>query len=547
MHPKTAVRWLIAVMIATLAFKIAISFLPVEFLLTKTIDEDAFYYFMLSQNIASGNGATFDRVNPTNGFQPLWTWMLVPLYWIFPAFSLQAVTLSLVVLMIFSVATSYFVFRIVEKYTNSSAGLVAGLFWLLNPFVFFIGLNGMETAMAGWFFGLLIFVYVNLRKGVFEMKDYFLIGITAALAIYSRFDAVLLFIVILFDMMVAQTGNIAEKFKPAFFTGIIVTLLILPWFVWNYVNFDTIRQVSSVAIPFQHHQWFLEEYGSYLSGAFVWREVSYASIAAGIAFMISGFGGLLPFGMVRYSYYFSSLSSILVWGGIGLIILLFIIKTGWKFKGFYAKIKSLNFLLVFSLLIFLYYPLYHWYLPMRYFYPLLIVISIYFGLLFYYLSWVALKKYHYRTIALGFLGVLVLLSFVQSGREFWSFGRSPWHKEFLDDASWIKANTPPDAVIGAFNAGILGYFSGRRVVNLDGVINNNAFEAMKGERLGEFMLEQNISYLSDHQHSVDIFSTFYGKEWGKEHLRLERQIPGTFHGDNPRVIYRVLQNATLKY
>ena len=70
---------------------------------------------------------------------------------------------------------------------------------------------------------------------------------------------------------------------------------------------------------------------------------------------------------------------------------------------------------------------------------------------------------------------------------------------------------------------------------------------MKGERLGEFMLEQNISYLSDHQHSVDIFSTFYGKEWGKEHLRLVRQIPGTFHGDNPRVIYRVLQNATLKY
>src|SRR3990167_5060221 len=92
MHPKTAVRWLIAVMIATLAFKIAISFLPVEFLLTKTIDEDAFYYFMLSQNIASGNGATFDRVNPTNGFQPLWTWMLVPLYWIFPAFSLQAIS-----------------------------------------------------------------------------------------------------------------------------------------------------------------------------------------------------------------------------------------------------------------------------------------------------------------------------------------------------------------------------------------------------------------------------------------------------------------------
>ena len=44
------------------------------------LTDDAFYYFKTAQNIAEGNGITFDGVNPTNGFHPLWMIICVPIF-----------------------------------------------------------------------------------------------------------------------------------------------------------------------------------------------------------------------------------------------------------------------------------------------------------------------------------------------------------------------------------------------------------------------------------------------------------------------------------
>jgi hypothetical protein len=34
--------------------------------------DDAYYYFKVAQNISEGKGSTFDGINPTNGYHPLW-------------------------------------------------------------------------------------------------------------------------------------------------------------------------------------------------------------------------------------------------------------------------------------------------------------------------------------------------------------------------------------------------------------------------------------------------------------------------------------------
>lgn len=43
-------------------------------------DEDAYYEFAVARNVAAGNGITAGHGEPTNGFQPLWTFALVPAY-----------------------------------------------------------------------------------------------------------------------------------------------------------------------------------------------------------------------------------------------------------------------------------------------------------------------------------------------------------------------------------------------------------------------------------------------------------------------------------
>ena len=42
--------------------------------------DDAFYYFKVAQNVAEGNGFTFDRLGADSGFHPLWLFICIPFF-----------------------------------------------------------------------------------------------------------------------------------------------------------------------------------------------------------------------------------------------------------------------------------------------------------------------------------------------------------------------------------------------------------------------------------------------------------------------------------
>jgi hypothetical protein len=62
---------------------------------------------------------------------------------------------------------------------------------------------------------------------------------------------------------------------------------------------------------------------------------------------------------------------------------------------------------------------------------------------------------------------------------------------------WLAENTPADARAGSFNAGIIGYFSERTVVNLDGVVNEGSYEALKSCAMTTYVREEQLDYLVD--------------------------------------------------
>jgi len=43
------------------------------------VHDDAFYYFGIACNWSRGQGSTFDGINPTNGYHPLWQLLLIPM------------------------------------------------------------------------------------------------------------------------------------------------------------------------------------------------------------------------------------------------------------------------------------------------------------------------------------------------------------------------------------------------------------------------------------------------------------------------------------
>ena len=45
--------------------------------------DDAFYYYQIARNFADGQFSTFDGINRTNGYHPVWMLLITPFYWVF--------------------------------------------------------------------------------------------------------------------------------------------------------------------------------------------------------------------------------------------------------------------------------------------------------------------------------------------------------------------------------------------------------------------------------------------------------------------------------
>jgi hypothetical protein len=68
-------------------------------------------------------------------------------------------------------------------------------------------------------------------------------------------------------------------------------------------------------------------------------------------------------------------------------------------------------------------------------------------------------------------------------------------------ALWIAENSSPDAVFASWNAGQLGFFSDRKFINLDGVINSVDYyeRVLRGSvPLAEYLVENNVDYVVDY-------------------------------------------------
>jgi hypothetical protein len=72
------------------------------------------------------------------------------------------------------------------------------------------------------------------------------------------------------------------------------------------------------------------------------------------------------------------------------------------------------------------------------------------------------------------------------------------HNRRLPVIAWIDAHVPADARIGAWNAGQIGYFSQRTVVNLDGLANDGEYlEVLEHGSLADYLRRERITYLVD--------------------------------------------------
>jgi hypothetical protein len=503
-RPGTVERLAVAFVVVVIVFVgIRTCFGP-EQTLAFLFYDDAYYYLGVARNLAAGAGSTFDGINPTNGYHPLWCWLLVPVFWITndPGLAVRAVA---ALWFAFAAAAPVVLWLALRARTGGTGAVIAAALFGLQPFLA-TGLarpNGLETplyalliAAALWTFERVLAASPPALAGVAGL------GAVLGLVTLARFDGGFLGVAVAALLAV----HVSRRWGPMTAAGRVgalvaaATLLAGPSLVWNVARFGHPVPVSGrvVGLAAELER---DELGGATSVANLRRRAGYGiravplllagSVAsdapnrvwlartgtAGGAALIAGFAALSIVAVRNRSRAGPVAADAVVALG-AFVALHYAVHAGWLWTSGEAVYRV------------------YYYLPET----MLAAAAI--GAV----AGPALDSLR-NTATLRVIGVvgLGLLAFhlvhnTHARRSL--YAAAPGAVRDRHIYAWVRRALPPDAVLGARDAGKLGFFSGHPVVNLDGLINDQRFlAALRDDRVDEYICESPIDYL------------FYDRPW----------------------------------
>jgi hypothetical protein len=159
------------------------------------IRDDAFYYFKVAQNITEGRGITFDGVNPTNGYHPLWMLICIPIFALARFDLILPLRVLVVVSGAISAATGVLLFRLVKRTLSPQAAVLAATYWCFDRFIHYnVTMFGLETGLTALTMVALLLAMSNLepddRHKPLSSRQLLTLGLLAVAMIFSRLDTI---------------------------------------------------------------------------------------------------------------------------------------------------------------------------------------------------------------------------------------------------------------------------------------------------------------------------------------------------------------------
>ena len=191
--------------------------------------DDAYYYFKVAQNISEGHGSTFDGINPTNGYHPLWMAICVPIFALARFDLILPLRILLLVMSALSVMTAILLYRLVGKVFSPPIGAIAALYWVFSFDVLNIVYHhGLETGIAAFFIVLLLYKLYDFEKSwrrkEVSRKQIATLGVIAVLTMFSRLD--LVFLAGMVGLWIILRGHLLRFFLPLDIASIIIAVLL---------------------------------------------------------------------------------------------------------------------------------------------------------------------------------------------------------------------------------------------------------------------------------------------------------------------------------
>jgi hypothetical protein len=455
--------------------------LPVQ-TLVKWIPDDSFYYFQPASIMAQGYVPSFDGVHAGNGFNALWMFLLVPV------FKLKAVNPDLPVHVALGlagalfVATGYLVYRLLSLLgVTETMSAYAGALFPLWPSAITTAVDGEVTPVNVLCLCLLLYYYVKLTwaERAPTPRAAFAFGLLAGLTLLARLDNALVLTLLAAYYILRRPAR-----KPARTVALVAggaAVLIIPWLIWTYSYAGTILPASAWAVPMMTRVAYPDAPGL---GGWLRSELHYLRAE------IPTFVFYFPLKYAVFVVYAGALY-LTARGGAATRRQLVVLAT----------------LLVFIVTLFVVNVSVRRYLRLWH-------LGAAFAVNWLFL-WVGLHlAFPDRCRAWVARGAaLALLAFgLADGAHTARHPYYPWQHELRRGGEFARRH--PNVRFGAFNAGLAAYYSADNVVDLDGNMNNAAYDAIRDRRLHDYIRSAGVTYIVDYERWVWRYEPFWGRPLG---------------------------------
>jgi 4-amino-4-deoxy-L-arabinose transferase-like glycosyltransferase len=488
-------RAVLGVCLLGLMLRLAMVARPLTIVDRLFVPDDAYYTLAIARSLAEGLGPSADSgVTLTTGFQPLIVLLTVPFSWLSsdPGLPLRAV---LVVSAFADVVVIVLLARLAARIAGPAAALVAAALWAVSPYAVGVSLNGLESTLALAVSLALVEVWCLAREGS-GLRRWAAAGALAGLALLARIDTV--FLVALLGLVEVASGRRRSVLVAAGTAGAVT----LPW--WAY-------SVALTGSPIPESGSAAQELGA------VHRSVGLEmtdSLGLAVGRVVGAPVVDLP--VLRTALVDHPLRALVATVVLCLGLTAAAVWAGTRRR---AGVRQLPLLALglHAVVLVLFYGVVNtlpWFFD-RYLLPVAAVFGLVLATAVGSL-WSGAERWRARPASLpapALATILVTLAAVTvpAAESIRLLGTRPagsaasgyeGGKGYAEVAREVLSQLPAGAVVGSLQSGALGYFAeyapqGVQVVNLDGVVDGEAAQALAGHRLPDYMHARGVTHFAD--------------------------------------------------
>jgi 4-amino-4-deoxy-L-arabinose transferase-like glycosyltransferase len=455
--------------------------------------DDSFYYFSLGRNLADSLAARVDSFHLTNGFQPLWGFLAaIPYLLLSDAAAIPALQLMGAA---FSLGAGAVIYAFTVEVTRSRlAGTLNAALWLFMPYAARESINGMETSLAA--FGLLLAAWLFYRVCVqATQRRVIAAGLAGGLAIMCRVDLALFVAAAALFLLVfppAAYRTPADRLRLAFTFGVTALIPCIPWVIFSLALGKSPLPESGAAVRELAFHYMRV---SFLPSSSVTAEqLQAAAFRNAVDVLLRSIRNAIvwiaPIRRGLFAEFY------LYWIALGVVALIAFVRRRPAWQVLTVALLMLG--MMFAAYLFLV-PVY-WYYE-RYLHPAAALLSAVLGIVL--AGWVidlARLSANARRVgiaaALIYGAVLLYFSVYIPYRSANLAIVAHVSRLEYDVTAWINEHlTGDDVRIGSYQSGLIGYYLVPPHLNLDGVVNGAAHEALASRSGWRYVCDQQITHL----------------------------------------------------